>query len=97
MCTSDSVFCFFSLYSLFFIASEHLHKNPYNEIKDIPIEGGCGTGRIAGTWHAGLDLGNEVQMWILNANQNDTSDALCLTHIYLQTSNTNGKYNFKNI
>ena len=96
MCTSDSVFCFFSLYS-FSIASEHLHKNTYNEIKDIPIEGGCGTGKYAGTMYDGLDIGNEVQMWILNANQNDTSDALCLTKTWLQTSNSNGKYKFKNI
>ena len=88
--------CFFWLYS-FSIISEHLYKNEYNEIKDIPVEGGCGTGMYAGQHFDGLDLGNEVQMWILNANQNDTSDALCLTHTYLQTSNTNGEYHFKNI
>merc|ERR1712008_172376 len=69
---------------------EHLHKNTYNEIKDIPVMGGCGHGNYGGTYHKGLDLGNAVQIWILNANQNDTSDALCLTHTLLQTSNTNG-------
>jgi hypothetical protein len=70
---------------------EHLHKNTYNEIKDIPVKGGCGKGKIEGdpAFYDGLDLGNEVQMWILNANQNDTSDALCLD-AWLQTSNTNG-------
>ena len=96
MCTSDSVFCFFSLYS-FSIISEHLHKNTYNEIKDIPIEGGCASGNWGGKYFDGLDLGNEVQMWISNANQNDTSDPLCLTHTYLQTTNLKGEYHFKNI
>ena len=91
-------FCFFSLYS-FSIASEHLHKNTYNQIKDIPVEGGCGSGKIEGNpaFYNGLDLGNEVQMWILNASQNDTSDALSLTHAFLSTSDGNGEYNFKNI
>jgi hypothetical protein len=86
------------LYS-FSIASEHLHKNTYNQIKDIPVEGGCGSGKIEGNpaFYNGLDLGNEVQMWFLNANQNDISDALCLTKTWLQTSNSNGKYKFKNI
>ena len=74
-----------------------MHKNTYNEIKDIPIEGGCGTGKYAGTMYDGLDIGNEVQMWILNANQNDTSDALCLTHAFLWASDLRGEYNFKNI
>ena len=83
----------------FSIISEHLYKNTYNEIKDIPVKGGCGTGKLeyGGTYYEGMDLGNEVQMWILNANQNDTSDALCLTHTLLQTSNSDGKYSFKNI
>ena len=88
--------CFFWLYS-FSIISEHLYKNEYNEIKDIPVEGGCGHGNYGDTYYKGLDLGNAVQIWILNANQNDTSDALCLTHTLLQTSNTNGEYHFKNI
>ena len=80
MCTSDFFLCFFQLY-FFFIISERLHKNTYNEI-DIPIEsGGCAPGNYAGKYIDGLDIGNEVQMWILNSNQNDTSVALCLTHV----------------
>jgi hypothetical protein len=69
---------------------EHLHKNTFNMIEDISVEGGCGTGNYAGTYYDGLDLGNEVKMWILNADQNDMSDALCLTHAYLSISNAKG-------
>ena len=69
-----------------------------NKIEDIPMEGGCGAGKYDdGENYPGLDLGNEVQMWILNASQNDTSDALCLTHAFLSTSDNRGEYNFKNI
>merc|ERR1719350_655238 len=45
----------------------HLHKNTYNEIKDIGV--GCAPGNYAGKYIDGLDIGNEVQMWILNSNQ----------------------------
>ena len=72
-------------------------KNTFNKIEDISVEGGCGTGVRDGRYYDGLDIGNEVQMWILNSNQNDTSDALCLTHAFLSTSDGNGEYNFKNI
>ena len=81
----------------FSIISEHLHKNTFNKIEDISVEGGCVPGNYGEKYYDGLDLGNEVQMWILNASQNDTSDALSLTHAFLSTSDGNGEYNFKNI
>ena len=81
----------------FSIISDHLYKNTFNKIEDISVGGGCVPGNFGGDYYDGLDLGNEVQMWILNASQNDTSDALCLTHAFLSTSDGFGEYNYKNI